>query len=230
MSSSRLVPALVAVAAITLPAVEDPATATNDLRIGVGFYPVPETTEKVGGTSYDWKDTNQFGQSFSVMRLYGPEMTTGTSLVWGYGARYVHADLRPDIYVADGVTYQNNNNQSLQYHQLGLDVAIGLQHRGQPLSPDGGLTPFGEILAVVGGAAVQAQTAVDNSTVTGTGWAADAAIRVGGYLIERRWMYGVTAGYVIGVGEAEADTIYGTSTLTLDRLGLQFGFEGGYRF
>jgi hypothetical protein len=215
----------------------------SDLYLGFATAPPPKVKERTSTasgveTTYKWREPRrQYGLQAAVTSLNGHGHGWGG---WVWGAELVAADydITPGTYSVDGAPDTPNTSSSkLRCQTLGVSVLGGYEYgiNGDNDEVDG-ISGFLTVLPLVGYGAAWADNEVHTSSGSytrekGLGSYYEAGIRVGGYLTERNWIYGVTVQGVVGSGKVKMDFPGGySSELTLRRAGFGFGLVAGYRF
>ena len=218
-------------------AAEGDGTAFHDLMLGFAGAPTPDVTEDTKDstgvtTTYEWQDPKSFGFQGSVTLLNGT-IHEGGGIVWGGELVFADYDITPGSFLVNDVRFKNDSTASLSYQSLGINLVGGYQIG---MTTDQSLHGFLEFLPVVGFGIARADNEVQNSggkyiKENGNGTYYQYGLRIGAYLTERNWIYGVTASYLGGEGSVKMDFPGGfKSELTLEQSGVAFGGVAGYRF
>ncbi|MBA3709141.1 MAG: hypothetical protein H0W83_10025 [Planctomycetes bacterium] len=182
----------------------------NDIRLGGGAVQKLTISERVttpAGThaDYDWRGLNDWGPSlgFSAVGTLHQFRRHGALLV-GVGATMQMFDITPDSYRVGGASFPNGRRDlDLQYQTVSLDLMFGY-------GTGAWNTRFGawhlEALAIGSGGLAWADTQGFDSTGTavrrrGAGWQYAYGPRLGAYLTEHAWVFGVHADYLFSHGE-----------------------------
>jgi hypothetical protein len=206
--------------------------------VGLGATPAPEVTEfsKDGaGTStrYDWEGTRKTGYQGVATLMCGRTLGDGNGIQFGLDLAFATYDITPRGFTVGGAGYDNGSPGDLNYRTIGLNVvggwSYGIRNREDLLTfitadvfLGGGLAFAENELHTTGGTYERAN---------GTGGYYETGVKVGAYITEQRWIYGVNVTYTFGQGQVGMDFSGGySSELDLDREG--FGITGlmGYRF
>jgi hypothetical protein len=213
----------------------------HDLRLGGGLIEKPHITERVetpsgGRADYRWIGGNEIGTTFGVS-LVGTahRFRSGGALLAGAGGTVQLYDVTPKSYAAAGGYFPNNRSDlKLSYQTASLDVMLG--YGTGPWSTVLGDWHF-EVLGVGSGGIAWADTQGFDSSGgasvrRGAGWQYAYGPRLGLYLTERSWVFGVHADYVYSHGEVGIKLPNGDeSTVTAETKGMFGGqVELGYRF
>lgn len=216
-------------------AAEGDGTPFHTLLVGFAGVPTPDVTEdsKSGGTttSYEWKDVKSLGFQGSVTLLNGKIRRDG-GFVWGGDLVVSSYNITPGSYEVDGARFNNSSTGDLAYRTVGVNVVAGYQYG---MTTENGLTGYLMVLPFIGGGAAWASSEVQTTNGyvkdDGTGTYFQYGVRLGGYLTERRWVYGIEAIYAGGIGKVDVDFSGGASSeLTFEQSGFGFGGVAGYRF
>jgi hypothetical protein len=215
----------------------------DDIYIGLSTPPTPRITEKTtdslgNQTTYRWEQLNQDrGIDGEITSLNGTGHPWG-GLVWGAKIDFAQYDITPATYGVDGGgTYSNSSPNSLHYQTLGVTLIGGYEYgiNGDD-GPGDGITSFLMILPFVSGGPAWAENEVNNGSGTYVrerrmGSYIEGGLRLGGYLTEEDWIYGVFIEGVASTGKVTLTFPGGyTSKLTLTQQGVNFGLSAGYRF
>jgi len=218
-------------------AAEGDGESFHDLMFGFGGVPTPditeETTDSVGvKTTYEWQDPKSFGFQGSVTLLNGTIQNDG-GIVWGGELVFANYNITPGSFLVGGIPFDNGSTADLAYQTAGVNLVVGY-HYGMQASQN--LHGFLEILPLIGFGVARADNEVQTVggqylKESGTGTYFQYGVRIGAYLTERHWIYGVTGSYLAGEGSVEMDFPGGfKSELSLEQSGLAFGGVAGYRF
>ncbi len=215
----------------------------HDLLLGFVLPPSPKVTERATAndgtqTNYRWRDPGQsFGYGGEVGMICGTGHPWG-GLVWGAMLSGVDYDITPGTYSVDGGgTVANTSPDKLHYRTLGVTLMGGYEYGIN--SNDGlgdGISSFVMVLPLIAGGA--AWTDDEQHNLSGsyvrerhTGSYYQFGLRLGGYLTERDWIYGVVVDGLIGRARAQLSFPGNISSeLTLKQQGVGFGLIAGYRF
>lgn len=216
-------------------------TGVHDLRIGGGIYQKPRVFETVttpggGKAEYRWIGGNPIGHRVSISGVATPwavSRAVGDPL-FGLELSYAAFEETPDTYRVGG-TYSTNlrRDVTLQFQTVEASVLIGwATPRWYTAVGDLHL----EFAAVVGGGMAWADTqgVSGGGQVTrrrGSGWNYDVSPRLGVYLCDSGWVFGIHGDWIFSHGEVGIELPNGDhSELSVDGDG--FGAEGqiGYRF
>lgn len=181
----------------------------RDLRFGVTSAPTPNIHSQAsdGSNAFHYDDSQSRGVRVTMTYLFGrvpAEQTTSTV----YGGQ-----------VALGTYRVGNGGTNTRLVQPMVDVYYGWQY-GVVESPS--LRGWFELMPFVG----LGSSVVEVDAKTRVGYAVEAGVRIGAYLTERAWQFGVTSSGIIGTSKVKGDV----NELTLNTNGFTFGAEIGYRF
>ena len=205
--------------------------------------PSPKVTERATAgdgtqTNYRWRDPSQsFGYGLEVASLNGVGHPWG-GWVWGVALSGDDYDITPGSYSVDGGgSFANTSPDKLHYRTLGVTVLGGYEYGINGADgPGEGISGFVLILPeLTGGAAwtddEQQSAAGTYSRERHTGSYYQVGLRLGGYLTEEDWIYGVEVEGLIGRAKAHLSFPGSTSSdLVLKQQGVGFGLTAGYRF
>ncbi len=216
-------------------------TGVHDIRLGGGIYQKPHVFEKVttpaGGTAeYSWIGGNPIGHRISISGVATPWQVSRSlgDPLFGLELSYSAYEETPTTYRVGG-TYSTNLRQdvTLQYQTGEVSAVIGwATPRWYTRAGDLHL----ELAAVIGGGFAWADTQGINAAGQvvrrrGSGWDYNVGPRLGIYLCDSGWVFGIHGDWVFSHGEVGIDLPNGDhSELSVDGDG--FGGEGqiGYRF
>jgi hypothetical protein len=214
----------------------DPGVPFHDVLIGISSAPGATVTERVTPTGapvtqYDWADTNDTGIQASITSLNGTGYRWG-GIVWGAELVAGFYDITPGAFNVAGSTYKNSSGESLRYQTIGGNLILGYEYG---ISLQDGLQAFVTVLPYAGGGIGFADSELLNfanvmDRQRGSGKYGDYGIKFGGYLTERRWIYGLLVGFERSSSKVTIDFSNASSEMTLKRSGATFGFQAGYRF
>ena len=213
--------------------VPDTGIPFNDFFIGVGVVPAPTVTEKQSGpsgsTGYEWEGNNKSGTQISLTSLNGRGYRWG-GFVWGGEFTVGLYDIKPESYTAS-TSFKNGSDENLSYRTVGGNVIAGYEYG---IMKQDGLRAFIEILPHIGGGIARAESEVYNGTTytkdSGFGLYGEYGLRIAGFLTERNWIYGISAGYVRGSSKIKFDIGADSTEMWLKRAGASMFFLAGYRF
>lgn len=181
----------------------------QDLRIGWVSSPTPSISSqtKGGGNGFHYDNSETRGSRFTVTYLCGKapaESKVGTVFGGAFSLGTYNVGYPGEV--------------TLLVQPM-VDAYYGWQY-GIVDTP--ALRAWVEMLPYVGvGGSI-----VDVDQKKRLGYAIEGGVRLGAYLTERSWEYGVTSSAVFGTSVAKGDT----NELTLNTHGFTFGGEIGYRF
>jgi hypothetical protein len=215
----------------------------SDFELSLLLPPSPKVTERATAgdgtqTNYRWRDPGQsFGYGLEVASLNGVGHPWG-GVVWGAALSGADYDITPGSYSVDGGgSFTNTSPDKLHYRTLGVTVLGGYEYgiNGDD-HPGEGISGFLLILPELSGGA--AWTDDEQQSAGGTytrerhtGSYYQVGLRVGGYLTEEDWIYGVVVEALIGRAKAHLSFPGSTSSdLVLKQQGVGFGLTAGYRF
>jgi hypothetical protein len=214
------------------------AFSYHNLMLSVSTAPVPkvkeDSTDGAGTTThYEWDGMRDTGYRFAVTGLCGKSSGEGRS-GWQFGLDLAFAtyDITPQSFDVSGATFNNSSTATLHYRTLGVNVVGGWQYG---LSTLDDLHAFVEIMPFLGGGVAFASNEVHTvggyDEQSGTGGYFQYGMRIGGYIVEKRWIFGAVANYTGGRSKVDIDFSGGySSTLTLTQSGFGLGGVVGYRF
>lgn len=208
------------------------------LQVSVGAVEAPDIKEdtKDGAgvnTNYEWNGARESGYQAAITALFGRgKLGEGG---WEWGAEFVLGfyDITPNDFTVNDVIFTNGSNADLRHNTYGVNLLGGWQWGISDLEE---FTGFVELLPHIGGGLATAESEVHNtngsySRESGSGAYFEAGLRLGAYITERRFVYGVNVSYAYGYSKIDIDFPGGVSSeLELKRHG--FGIAGvvGYRF
>jgi hypothetical protein len=218
-------------------AAEERPLEFRNLLIGFAGSPTPDVTEDskdASGTttSYDWSGKRSMGYQVSALVLQGEGGEDG-GWEFGGGIAVANYDITPGSFVVAGSSYNNASSSTLHYRTLGLNVLGGYEYGLIDIDDFRG---FVEVTPILGAGVAWADNEIHSATggydkKTGVGAYFEYGLRVGAYITESRWIYGINAFYMGGTSTVKMDFSGGySSTLRLDRNGFGAGAAAGYRF
>jgi hypothetical protein len=210
----------------------------NDLRLGGSLLSAPQIRETVdiaggGSANYDWIGGNHIGGGVGVsyMRAWWPSIRGGAgTLIGGLGVVYQHYNTTPQSYRTVAGLATNTNKSDLQYQVAAAELALGWAN--QPVNTVVGDLHL-EALGVGSFGIAWADTQVGGSNATrrgtGTQWAIGP--RLGMYLCEAHWVFGVHGDWTWSRGKVDIALPGGdTSHIEAVGQGPSGTAEIGYRF
>ena len=201
---------------------------------------VTEDSQDSSGTNtkYEWNGIGDTGFQAAVTALFGRGTTTGGE-GWQWGAELVFGnyDITPTDFSVNGNVINNGSGKNLYYRTIGVNVLGGWQWGVTDLDE---FTGFIEVMPHLGGGIAFADNEI-NTAATGTpavyeqgsgsGLYWEAGLRLGAYITERRFIYGVNISYAYSGSRVDMDVPGGfSSELHLTRSGFGIGGVAGYRF
>jgi hypothetical protein len=196
---------------------------------------VEEDTRDSGGTSttYDWNGGRESGYQAALTALWGRGKLGGGG--WQFGGELVFGfyDITPKDFTVNGGIFGNGSSAELDHRTIGVNLVGGYQWGIADLDE---FTGFVEILPYIGGGFASAESEVhDNNgnyaTASGDGAYFEAGLRLGAYITEKRYIYGVNVSYAYSYSEVDIDFAGGfTSEVELIRRGFGIAAVAGYRF
>jgi len=209
----------------------------QNLLIGLAGSPSPSVTENskdASGTttSYDWSGKRSVGVQASALVLAGTGAAEG-GWEFGGGVSFATYDITPNSFTVAGASYNNASSSTLHYRTVGVNVLGGYEYGLIDIDDFRG---FVEVTPILGAGIAWADNEIHGATggydkKTGVGAYVEYGLRVGAYITETRWIYGVNAFYMGGTSSVKMDFTGGySSTLRLDRSGFGAGAAAGYRF
>lgn len=215
----------------------------DDLYLGLSSPPAPriseKTTDSLGNqTTYRWQElAKSRGLDFELSSYNGTGHSWG-GVVWGAMLDTAAYSITPTTYGVDGGgTFTNTSPNKLRYTTVGVTVLAGYEYGiNGDNGPNDGITSFIMILPFISGGPAWAESEVHSQSGAYVrerrmGSYIQGGMRVGGYLTEENWVYGVFVEGLLGTGKVTLDFPGGyTSNLTLKQQGVSLGLSGGYRF
>jgi hypothetical protein len=209
----------------------------DDLLLSASSAPVPKvkenTTDSSGVTThYDWEGERSNGLEFTLAGKQGTTLESSGGWEYGIAVNVGNYNITPQSYVVAGNSYSNGSTNMLYYRTLGIDVLGGYEY-GLVDADD--FHGFVEVTPILGLGLAQADNEVQvNGTYsrkTGIGEYVDIGLRLGAFITESRWIYGVAITYQASLGMVKISMPGGNSSnLHFVASGLGFGFAAGYRF
>lgn len=208
------------------------------LQVSIAAVEAPEIEENTtdgGGinTTYDWNGGRESGYQAAITALFGRGKLGGGGWVWGTEVVFGFYDITPGGFSANGQPSGNENGSELDHRTIGINLIGGYQWGLADLTEFSG---FVEVLPYVGGGFSSAENEVRNSngafsTETGRGGYFETGLRVGAYITEHRFIYGVNVSYAYSHSELDMDFPGGySSEVELTRSGFGIAGVAGYRF
>jgi hypothetical protein len=184
-------------------------------------------------TNYEWNGGRESGYQAALTVLIGRAKNGQGGWQWGGELVYGHYNITPSDFTVGGIVYQNDSGSELNHQTIGVNLLGGYQWGLTDVSE---FTGFIEVMPHVGGGVALAENEVHDTNSgylqeRGTGYYWELGLRVGAYITEQRFIYGVNVSYTYGGSEVDMDFSGGfSSELELTRSG--FGIAGvvGYRF
>ena len=215
-------------------AVPDAGVPFHDLFISLGAVPAPTVTERSSNgsgavTSYDWQDTKDSGLQVALTSLNGRAYRWG-GLVWGAELALGMYNITPTFFQVGGTRSNNSSDGTLNYRTFGANILGGYEYG---IMKEDGLRAFVEILPHIGGGMAQAENEVKTvgyDRKSGTGFYNEYGIRIAGFLTERNWIFGLSAGVIKGSSKVKVYYDGYDTELRLKRSGAAMSFLAGYRF
>lgn len=206
--------------------------------VGFGATPAPDVTEfsKDGAgttTRYNWEGARKTGYQGIATLMCGRTLGDGNGIQFGLDLAFATYDIRPRTFDVAGSSFDNGSPGDLNYRTIGVNVVGGWSY---------GIRNRDDLLAIVtvdaflGGGLAFAENELHTAggsyeRANGTGGYYETGLKVGAYITEQRWIYGLNVTYTFGQGRVGMDFGSGySSKLDLEREG--FGITGlmGYRF
>lgn len=198
---------------------------------------VTERTRSPAGvnTTYQWTGSDKRGVQFALNNLNVRAHDWG-GWVWGAELNGMTQDITPNGFDVNGAHYGNGSRSTLTYQSLGAVIQAGYEYG--LIDTDEGISGYLTIVSFYGLELTRAESEVRTSPgslsyerSSGGGWGYDTGLRIGGYLTEAHWLYGLTVDVRFGRSVTGIDFPDGShSELTIIRRGIGFGAVGGYRF
>lgn len=208
------------------------------LLVGIGATPAPDVSEfstDSGGatTRYDWQGGRKTGYQGVATLMCGRTLGDGNGIQFGLDLAFATYNITPRTFDVGGASFDNGSPGELNYRTVGLNL-VGGWSWGVRNRED--LLPLITVDAFLGGGLAWAENELHTpggsyERQNGAGGYYEAGLRVGAYITEQRWIYGLNVTYTYGQGQVEMDFGSGySSELDLEREG--FGVTGlmGYRF
>lgn len=210
----------------------------HNLMFSVSTVPVPtvkeNSTDSAGTTThYDWDGLRETGYQFAVTSMCGRSSGEGRGgLQCGLDLAMATYDITPKTFDVSGTTFINGSSATLHYRTLGINLVGGWQYGMSTLDD---LHAFVEIMPFLGGGVAFASNEVHSASgydeQSGIGGYFQYGLRIGGYIVERSWIFGAVASYIGGRSTVDVNFSGGySSTLTLTQSGFGLGGVVGYRF
>lgn len=196
-----------------------------DLRVGWSQPVGLSIEEEVGSTTYQRQGEDERGNRGDATLLYGFDRAGG--FFSGIGVSYTRWDTTPVNYRSGGVVTARPVGGMLDARLALLSFQAGYAI-GTPISQ--ALSLWVEAAPVVGLGWMSASSDISGQIDRGDALAYEFGGRVGVYLEERRWMFGVTGAWSKISSDVDVDVGGATNTLRIDGQGFRLGAEAGYRF
>ncbi len=180
----------------------------QEVRVGIVGAPAP--TVRQDGANWGGGESRGYRYGITYLRGCAP-FNDYTGTVWG--AQFSIGTY--NVQTADNIDGEVLN-------QGIVDVYYGFQYG---IVQTDALRGFAEILPYVGVGVSDMDLVKGGEYKASLGAAYEMGIRTGVYLTEHQWLAGLTAAYVYGASQINAD-----QTVNLHTNGFQFGGELGYRF
>jgi hypothetical protein len=193
-----------------------------------------DTSNGSSNTHYEWEGMRDTGYQAAITALFGSGISGRSSWQWGAEFVYGSYDITPQSFTTTGTGGGSNKNGStakLYNRTYGVNLVGGWQYGMMNLDE---FTGFIEIMPHVGAAFATADNEVFDGTNynkgSGNGIYYEAGIRLGAYITEKRFIYGVNINYQYGKSKVDVDFTGYSSEMELVRRGLGIGAVAGYRF
>jgi hypothetical protein len=207
------------------------------LQASIGAVEAPDveedSTDSNGtNTNYEWNGGRESGIQATITAMFGRAKLGEGGFEWGVELAFSNFNITPSDYTTNGSIANNGSTADLTHRTVGINLLGGWQWGLNDLDDFSG---FVEIVPHVGGGVAFTQSEVfDNGTYvrdTGTGYYIEAGLRLGAYITEKRFIYGVNVSYAYAYSEADIQFSGGyDSELTLKRHGFGIAGVAGYRF
>jgi hypothetical protein len=227
----------VALTSASVWAVDERPYDFQDLILDVSSAPVPKVKENTtspasGTTHYDWDGTRANGLEFSLVGKEGTSLQSTGGWQYGLALNVGNYNITPTSYTVAGTSYNNGSGDKLYYRTLGVDLVAGYEYGIVDMDDFTGIV---EVTPILGVGLAEADNQVQSNGVyskkTGIGEYFDIGLRVGAYITEMRWIYGINVTYQANLGVVKMSMPGGyNSTLHFVASGVGFGFAAGYRF
>jgi hypothetical protein len=184
-------------------------------------------------TTYEWNGMRESGYQAALTALVGRGILGGEGWQWGAELVFGSYDITPDDFSVGGGINKNSSGSELSHRTFGVNLVGGWQWGMTNLSE---FTGFVEVMPHIGAGLAWADNEVNTGggnyvMETGTGAYWEIGLRVGAYITERQFIYGVNVSYAYGSAEVDMDFPGGySSELVLERHGFGIGAVAGYRF
>ena len=197
---------------------------------------VEEDSSPAGGsnTHYEWEGLRDTGYQMAITALFGRGISSESAWQWGAEFVYGSYDITPQGFSTTGTgggSTKNGSTAKLYHKTYGVNVVGGWQYGMINVDE---FTGFIEIMPHIGAGFATAENEVNTGTSyikeSGSGAYWEAGLRVGAYITEKRFIYGVTLNYQYGRSTVDVDFPGYTSEMELERHGLGIGAVAGYRF
>lgn len=208
------------------------------LQASIGAVEAPEveedSTDNNGvNTNYEWNGGRESGYQAALTLLMGRGKIGEGGWQWGGEVVYGHYDITPSSFRVSGTTFSNGSGSELTHQTIGINLLGGYQWG---LSDITEFTGFVEIMPHIGGGVAFAENEVHllnggYEVERGVGAYWEMGLRVGAYITERRFIYGVNVSYTYGGAEMDMDFDGGfSSEMEINRSGFGIAGVAGYRF
>lgn len=192
-----------------------------------------DSTDGAGvNTNYEWNGGRESGYQAALTVLVGRAKMGQGGWQWGGELVYGHYDITPSDFTVGSTVFDNDSSHELNHQTIGINLVGGYQWGLTDVTE---FTGFIEVMPHIGGGIAFAENEIHDasgySSERGTGYYWELGLRVGAYITEQRFIYGVNVSYAYGGSEIDMDFSGGyESELELTRQG--FGIAGvvGYRF
>jgi len=194
---------------------------------------VEEDSSPVGGsnTHYEWEGMRDTGYQAAITALFGRGISNESAWQWGAEFVYGSYDITPQSFATSGSVNKNGSTAKLYHRTYGINVVGGWQYGMINLDE---WTGFIDIMPHVGAGLATAEnevfTGASHIKSSGSGAYYEVGLRVGAYITEKRFIYGVTLNYQYGRSTVDVEFPGYTSEMELERHGLGLGAVAGYRF
>jgi hypothetical protein len=206
------------------------------LQASIGAVAAPDveedSTDSNGTKNYEWNLGRDSGIQVAITAMFGRAKLGESGFEWGVELAFCNFNITPSNYTANGSIANNGSTADLTHRTLGVNVLGGWQWGMNDLDNFSG---FVEVVPHIGGGVALTQSEVFDNGIyvrdTGTGYYIEAGLRLGAYITEKRFIYGVNVSYAYAFSEADIEFGGGYySDLSLKRHGFGIAGVAGYRF
>lgn len=208
------------------------------LQASIGAVESPEVEESSNdnnnvNTNYEWNGGRESGYQAALTLLMGRGKMGGGGWQWGGEFVFGTYDITPSSFSVDGASFTNGSPSELNYQTIGINLLGGYQWGLTDITE---FTGFIEFIPHIGGGIAFAENEVhtlngayEKERGIGAFW--EVGARLGAYITERRFIYGVNISYAYGTADVDMDFSGGfSSELEITRQGFGIAGVAGYRF